>query len=117
MNRNLRVETNSGNLNNNANPSNIDILVGVNERLNRAEVIARESEVIATDTLDELAHQRETLTRTRDRLTDANVELNTTNSALKSIHRRLASNKILLAAIILMELIIIGCQLYLKFFK
>lgn len=116
---NPNSEYNNGSLNNNSNinPSNRDILFGVNERINRAEVIARESEVIATDTLDELANQRETLTRTRNRLTDANTELNTTNSALKSIHRRLASNKILLAAIILMELIIIGCQLYLKFFK
>lgn len=106
-----------GNFNNNTNPSRRDLLLGVNERVSRAEAIARESEVIATDTLDELANQRETLTRTRDRLTDANLELNTTNSALKSIHRRLASNKFLLATIILMELIIIGCQLYLKFFK
>lgn len=94
-----------------------DVYQGINDRVNRAEGICRESEVIATDTLDELAHQRETLTRTRGRITDANVELNSTNKALKSIHRRLASNKLLLCAIILMELVIIGCQLYLKFVK
>ena len=90
---------------------------GINERVDRAEGICRESEAIATNTLDELANQRESLTRTRDRLTDTNVELNTTNKALKSIHRRLATNKLLLGVIIFMELVIIGCQLYLKFIK
>lgn len=100
-----------------AGPSGRDIIRGMNERVDRVHVICKESEAIATDTLDELAVQREALTRTRNRLTDANRELDTTNRNLKSIHRRLASNKLLLGAIILMELIIIGCQLYLKFFK
>lgn len=94
-----------------------DILRGVNERLSRAEVICRESEVIATDTLDELAHQRETITNTRERLSGANQDLTSTNNALRSIHRRLATNRLLLGIIILMELVIIGCQLYLKFVK
>lgn len=98
-------------------PTSNDILRGMNERVNRAEVICRESEVIGTDTLGELATQRETLARTREQLIDTNRELTTTNKTLKSIHRRLASNKLLLAVIIFMELIIIGCQLYLKFIK
>ena len=101
----------------NAFPSSTDIIRGINSRVYRAEAICRESETIATDTLDELAHQQEALTRTRERLADTNRELITTNSTLKSIHRRLATNKLLLGAIILMELIIIGCQLYLKFVK
>lgn len=94
-----------------------DILRRINERVSRAEVIGRESEVIATDSLEELVNQRETIIKTRDRLNDANQELNSTNKTLKSIHRRLASNKLLLVIIILMELVTIGCQLYLKFFK
>lgn len=98
-------------------PASNDILRGMNERINRSEGICRESEVIATDTLGELANQRETLTRTRDQLIDANRDLSNTNSTLKSIHRRLASNKLLLIVIILMELVIIGCQVYLKFIK
>lgn len=95
----------------------VDILQGVNQRVNRAEEIARESEVIATETLGELANQRETLGRTRDRLTDANRELDTTNKNLKYMYLRVATNKLLLSLIILMELVIIGSQLYLKFFK
>lgn len=98
-------------------PTGDDILRGMNVRVNRVEVVCRESEVIATDTLGELATQRESLTRTRGRLTDANRELNDTNKSLKSIHRRLASNKLILSIIILMELIIIGCQVYLKFIR
>lgn len=84
-------------------------------RYHRIEEVCRESEAIATETLDELAHQRETLTNTRERLSGTNTDLNSTNNALKSIHRRLATNKFLLAAIILMEIIVIGCQIYLKF--
>lgn len=92
-----------------------NILRDVNERVNRAEVICRESEGIATDTLGELSQQRESLARTRDRLTDANRELDSTNKNLKRIHLRLATNKLLLCSIILMEVVIIGLQLYLKF--
>lgn len=98
-------------------PSGTDIIRGMNERLGRAEMISKESEDIATGTLDELANQRETLTRTRDRVTDTNRDLESTNKALKSIYRRVATNKLLLGVIILMELVIIGCQLYIKFRK
>lgn len=94
-----------------------DALLGINERLQRTETICRESEVVATETLGELANQRETLTRTRDRLNDADRELGSANRNLKSIHRRLATNKLLLTIIVIMELIIIGCQLYIKFLK
>lgn len=117
------VGTSQNNNNDNINRRNVresagnDILRGMNERVNRAEGICRESEIIATDTLGELANQRETLARTRDHLNDANRELGQTNSSLKSIHRRLLANKLLLIVIILMELVIIGCQVYLKFFK
>lgn len=97
--------------------SRTNVLRGINDRISRSEVICRESETIATETLDELAHQRETLSRTRERLATTNVELSDTNKVLKSIHFRLAANKFLLGFIILLELLIIGCQLYLKFFK
>lgn len=96
------------------NTSGNGILRGINDRVVRVEVICQESEAIATDTLDELAHQRETLNRARDRIAGTNNELNNTNRVLKSIHRRIASNKLLLGFIILLELAIIGSQLYLK---
>lgn len=97
--------------------SNADVLRGVNERVNRAEVICRESEAIATETVGELATQRESLGRTRERVLEANAGLETTNKNLKYIHFKIVTNKILLCSIILMELIIIGLQLYLKFSK
>lgn len=92
-------------------------LRGINDRVSRVEVICQESEAIATDTLGELANQRDTLMRARDRLADTNVELGTTNRTLKSVHRRIASNKLLLGFIILLELMIIGGQVYLKVAK
>ena len=99
------------------NRSSYNQLHGVNERVNRAEIICRESETIAQDTLGELANQRDALTRTRDRVTGANEELDVTNKNLKYIYMRTVTNKVLLCSIILMELIIIGLQLYLKFKK
>lgn len=97
--------------------SSVDVLRNVNERVKRAEATGRESVIIATETLGELAQQRETLLRARDNVIDANQDLDSANSKLKSMHRRIASNKFLLSAIILMELVIIGCQLYIKFLK
>lgn len=94
-----------------------DILRRTNERLARTEVVCQESEAIATDTLDELANQRESLTRTRGGLQGANEQLSQTHSNLKSIYINLSTNKLLLMAIILAELVIIGCQVYIKFFK
>jgi len=94
-----------------------DVLRGVNERVNRAEVICRESEAIAQDTLGELAHQRESLGRVRDRVGEANAELETTNKNLRYIYLRIFTNKLLLSFIILMEMIIVGAQIYTKFFK
>lgn len=94
-----------------------NVLRTVNDRIERAEVIGKESITIATEALGELAQQRETLIRTRDGVNAANRELDSTNSNLKSMHRRIATNKFLLGAIIFMELVIIGCQLYIKFLK
>lgn len=94
-----------------------EILRGVNDRVNRAEVICRESETIAQETLGELAHQRESLGRTRDRLAETNTELDSTNKNLRYIHFKILTNKLLLCSVILMEMIIIGLQLYLKFKK
>jgi hypothetical protein len=92
-----------------------DLLRGTNERVNRAEVICRESETIAQDALGELAHQRESLGRVRDRVLETNTQLDETNKNLRYIYLRMFTNKLLLSSIILMEMIIIGLQLYLKF--
>ena len=97
--------------------SNVNILRGVNDSVNRSEALCRETETIAQETLGELAHQRDALGRTRDRIIEANTELDSTNKDLKYLHRRIVSNKLLLCSIILMEVIIIGLQLYLKFKK
>jgi len=97
--------------------SGVDILKQINARVGRSEAVCRESEIIATEALDELAAQRDPLTRVRDRLAEANEELSSTNKILKYFHRRFPTDKLLLSAIILMEMIIIGCQLYIKFFK
>lgn len=80
-------------------------------------MICQESETIAQETLGELAHQRESLGRTRDRITGASRDLDATNKNLKYMYLRVFTNKLLLSSIILMEMVIIGLQLYLKFRK
>lgn len=95
----------------------IKILGRVNQRVGRAAVTSRETESIAEATLDELAHQRDALGRTRDRVTNANKELDETNKRLGTIHMRILTSRLLLGAIILLEIIIIALQLYLKFGK
>lgn len=97
--------------------SSQDILRNINQRVDRTEVICRESEVIGTETLGELANQRESLRRTNERITEANRDLDSTNKNLRYIYLKIATNKILLCLIIVMELVIIALQLYLKFFK
>lgn len=97
--------------------SSQDLLRNINQRVDRTEVICRESEVIGTETLGELANQRESLRRTNERITEANRDLDSTNKNLRYIYLKIATNKILLCLIILMELVIIAAQLYLKFFK
>lgn len=93
------------------------LLNSINQRVDRVEVICKESEVIGTETLGELATQRESLRRTNERITGANRELDATNKNLRYMYLKIATNKFLLCFIILMELIIIAVQLYLKFFK
>lgn len=105
------------NINDNSQPttsSRTTTLRTINDRVNRVHVICQESEAIAADSLEELANQKETLNRAKNRLNETNVELGETNRQLKSIYRRVASNKFLLSFIILLELMIIGAQIYTK---
>ncbi|KAI1306016.1 Vesicle transport through interaction with t-SNAREs -like protein 1B [Halotydeus destructor] len=83
----------------------------------RATQVAQESEHIGTEVISELGVQREALTRTRDRITDANQDLKRTSVLIRSINRRVLTNKCMLIVIIALELGILGGQLFLKFGK
>nr|XP_045600418.1 vesicle transport through interaction with t-SNAREs homolog 1B-like [Procambarus clarkii]XP_045600419.1 vesicle transport through interaction with t-SNAREs homolog 1B-like [Procambarus clarkii] len=71
---------------------------------------------IGTDVLGELGTQRETLTRTRDRLIDTDAELSRSRRIIRSMSHHVLYNKVLLIVIILLECAILGAVIYWKFF-
>ncbi|XP_050713245.1 vesicle transport through interaction with t-SNAREs homolog 1B-like [Eriocheir sinensis] len=92
------------------------ILERTSASIARSTVIAVETEQVGTEVLGELGTQRETITRTRDRLVDADGEISRSKRIIRSISRNVVYNKILLIVIILLECAILGALIYWKFF-
>uniref|UniRef100_A0A8D0CLP1 Vesicle transport through interaction with t-SNAREs 1B n=1 Tax=Scleropages formosus TaxID=113540 RepID=A0A8D0CLP1_SCLFO len=86
------------------------------QSIKRSQHIAAESEHIGSDIVEELGEQREQLDRTRDRLIQTGEDLSRSRRIMRSISRRVMTNKMLLSLIILMEIGILGAVVYLKFF-
>lgn len=82
----------------------------------RSTAIAVETEQVGTEVLGELGTQRDTLTRTRDRLIDTEGELSRSKRIIRSLSCNVLYNKILLILIILLECAILGAVIYWKFF-
>lgn len=87
------------------------------QSIERSHRIAAETDQIGTDIIEELGEQREQLDRTRDRLIHTGENLSRSRRILRSMSRRLMTNKLLLSVIIIMELAILGAVVYLKFFR
>nr|CAB3267657.1 vesicle transport through interaction with t-SNAREs homolog 1B-like [Phallusia mammillata] len=83
----------------------------------RSQMVSSENEAIGNNILNDLDTQREQLHRTRDRLEDTNVELTRSQKLLRSINRNVITNRIVLIGIIFLELVILGCVVYLRFFR
>uniref|UniRef100_A0A3P8SDN5 Vesicle transport through interaction with t-SNAREs 1B n=1 Tax=Amphiprion percula TaxID=161767 RepID=A0A3P8SDN5_AMPPE len=94
-----------------------DALNNASQSIERSQRIAAETEQIGTDIIEELGEQREQLDRTRNRLVNTGENLSRSRKILRAMSRRLVTNKLLLAVIILMELAILGAVVYLKFFR
>lgn len=82
----------------------------------RSQVVAAESEQIGTEVIGELGEQRERLLRSKRRLSQTDEELNKTRKILNVMRLKVLTNKIVLGLIILLELVILGITVYLKFF-
>lgn len=82
----------------------------------RSHVIAAENEQIGTEVISELGEQRERLIRAKRRLSQTDEELNKARKILVVMRMKVLTNKIVLIMIILLELIILGITVYLKFF-
>lgn len=93
----------------------ISILERTNQSVLRAEMVSRESEAIGQEVIGELGEQRESLVRTRDRLDGTNDDLKKTRVLLRSINRRLLTNKCLLIFIIVLEIVVLLAVIYIRF--
>ncbi|EFN70891.1 Vesicle transport through interaction with t-SNAREs-like protein 1B [Camponotus floridanus] len=82
----------------------------------RSQVIAAENEQIGTEVISELGEQRERLLRAKRRLSQTDEELNKARKILVVMRVKVLTNKIVLILIILLELVILGITIYLKFF-
>lgn len=82
----------------------------------RSHAVAIQSEQIGTEVITELGEQRERLLRAKRRLSQTDEELDKTRKILNTMRRRVLGNKFILILIILLEVIILGIIVYLKFF-
>jgi len=82
----------------------------------RSQAVAAESEQIGTEVISELGEQRDRLLRAKRRLSQTDEELDKTRKILNVMRLKVLTNKIVLIFIILLELVILGIIIYLRFF-
>ncbi|KAG4074253.1 hypothetical protein HA402_008662 [Bradysia odoriphaga] len=93
------------------------VLERTSASLARSNQIAIETENIGTQVISDLGEQRESLLRSQRRLENANDGLSKSNSILRSMQRTVFYNKLILVLIILLEALILGGLIFIKFFK
>jgi len=93
------------------------ILERTAESLARSQNTAAETERVGEEVVSELSAQRETLLRSRQRLTDTDQELSQTNILLRKMKLHVFTNKIILIVIILLEICILAAVCYIRFFR
>jgi vesicle transport through interaction with t-SNAREs protein 1 len=87
------------------------------ESLARSQHTAVETERVGEEVVSELSAQRETLLRSRQRLADTDEELSQTGALLRKMKLHVLTNKIILIAIILLEIGILAAVCYIRFFS
>ncbi|XP_044514101.1 vesicle transport through interaction with t-SNAREs homolog 1B-like [Gracilinanus agilis] len=87
------------------------------QRIERSHRIATETDQIGAEIIEELGDQRDQLERTKSRLVNTNENLSKSRKILHSMSRKVATNKLLLSMIILLELVILGGLVYYKFLR
>jgi vesicle transport through interaction with t-SNAREs protein 1 len=92
-------------------------LTRASESLARTHQIAAETDQVGTEIIEELGTQRESLLRTKTRLTETDENLSQSRKVVNIISRRVMTNKLLLVIVILIELGILGGVIYWKFFS
>uniref|UniRef100_A0A452E1H6 Vesicle transport through interaction with t-SNAREs homolog 1B n=1 Tax=Capra hircus TaxID=9925 RepID=A0A452E1H6_CAPHI len=86
-------------------------------RIERSHRIAAETDQIGSEIVEELGKQRDQLERTKSRLVNTSENLSKSRKILRSMSRKVTTNKLLLSIVILLELAILGGLVYYKFFR
>uniref|UniRef100_A0A8C5YHN0 Vesicle transport through interaction with t-SNAREs 1B n=1 Tax=Marmota marmota marmota TaxID=9994 RepID=A0A8C5YHN0_MARMA len=87
------------------------------QSIERSHRIATETDQIGSEIIEELGEQRDQLERTKNRLVNTSENLSKSRKILRSMSRKVMTNKLLLSIIILLELAILGGLVYYKFFR
>ncbi|XP_012276240.1 vesicle transport through interaction with t-SNAREs homolog 1B [Orussus abietinus] len=87
------------------------------ESIARSQTVAVETEQIGTQVIAELGEQRETLLRAKRRLSQTDQELDKAKKIMRTMRKRVLTNKFVLILIIILMLAILGATIYLKFFR
>ncbi|XP_003385565.1 PREDICTED: vesicle transport through interaction with t-SNAREs homolog 1B-like [Amphimedon queenslandica] len=85
--------------------------------VHKAQEISAETDQIADNIVNELGEQRQTLLRTRDRVSGFDAQMNQTRSLLRKIACQTVQNRFILIAVIIVEVLILILVTWLKFFK
>ncbi|KAF1807512.1 t-SNARE [Mucor lusitanicus] len=85
-------------------------------RLEDSHRLALETEGIGINILSTLKGQRETMVRARDTLAEADSHIDKASKTLKGMARRMATNKLITAAIILILIVLIVLVIWSKLF-
>ena len=88
-----------------------------NQSVVKSQAIAIETEQIGAEVISELGEQRETLLRAKNRLVHTNEELNKAKRIIRTMKRKVLTNKIVLILIILLEITILGLVVFIKYIK
>ncbi|EHB17636.1 Vesicle transport through interaction with t-SNAREs-like protein 1B [Heterocephalus glaber] len=87
------------------------------QSIERSHRIATETDQIGSEIIEELGEQRDQLERTKSRLVNTSENLSKSRKILRSMSRKVTTNKLLLSIVILLELVILGGLVYYKFFR
>lgn len=85
------------------------------DSLARTFQVAAETDQVGSAVAEELRTQRESLVRTKERLEETDQNLTTSRKIMRTMYRRVITNKLILVMIIIMEMLILGGLIYWKF--
>lgn len=97
--------------------SGMQSLTRTSESIARSQQVASETDAIGTDIIEDLSRQRDVLDRTKGRLIDTDANLSKSRRIMRTMARRVMTDKMILIVIILVEVGALVGVVYWKFFS